>query len=110
LEPGRSPKIDKNPTFWRKVSAEERLFTEICGERCFSRFFDQFWLDFQRKIDVFLLIFLNTSCVFFNLATLTIVWFLHIESYVFIFRAFAFFQKNSLKIDAKPQSRKNIES
>ena len=55
LRPGRSPKIDKNPTFLRKVSAEERLFTEFCGERCFSRFFDQFWLDFWWKIDVFLI-------------------------------------------------------
>ena len=122
---GLSVKIPFFGDFWNPAGAQKSTKTRLFGEKWAPRsvFLQNFaasvvFLDFSisfgsifnEKSMFFWLIFLNTSCVFFNLATLTIVWFLHIESYVFIFRAFAFFSKNSSKIDAKPQSRKNIES
>ena len=48
-------------------------------------------------------------CVFFEMATLTIVWFLQYETYFFIFRLRAFFSKKMQKVDAKPQHEKSFE-
>ena len=48
-------------------------------------------------------------CVFFETATLTIVWFLQYETYFFIFRLRAFFSKKMQKNDPKPQYEKSLE-
>ena len=53
--------------------------------------------------------FLFSLRVFFNLATLTIVWFLQYESYFFIFCVFSFLQQKSPKIDAKTRSQKIVK-
>ena len=48
-------------------------------------------------------------CVFFEMATLTIVWFLQYETYFFIFRLRTFFSKKMQKNDPKPQYEKSLE-
>ena len=53
--------------------------------------------------------FPHAARAFFEMATLTIVWFLQYESHFFIFRLRAFLRKKMPKNDPKPRTEKNLK-
>merc|ERR1712078_752137 len=106
---GRSPKIDQKSTFCEKRGAEEGIFVEFCACAVFLDFSFDFGSVLSEKSMFFRTRFPHGAHVFFEMATLAIVWFLQYETNFFIFRLRAFFSKKMQKSDPKPQYEKSLE-
>ena len=109
VAPGRTPKITRKSTFCEKGAPRKVFFSIFAACTVFLDFAFDFGSILSEKSMFFRTRFPHGACVFFEMATLTIVWFLQYETYFFIFRLRAFFSKKMQKNDPKPQYEKSLE-
>ena len=109
MAPGRSPKITENRLFAKKGAPRKAFLLIFAACAVFLDFSFDSGSILSEKSRFFRTRFPHGACVFFEMATLTIVWFLQYETYFFIFRLRSFFSKKMQKNDPKPQYEKSLE-
>ena len=93
VAPGRSRKSTENRLFAKKGAPRKAFLSIFAACAVFLDFSVDFGSVLSEKLMFFRMRFPHAARVFFEMATLTIVWFLQYESHFFIFRLRAFFRE-----------------